>query len=149
MKIQNITNNQWLLTAGSEGKANLSRGSVQSEGVPLVKEEIPSEVEDLSIETANPGSRQDNLLEVIYPPFFPIGKTQVIFSVLNEPKTENERIATSMKANDADQKKASEKTSNQRQSDSDSTQELSLSVDDSSSASVERANAGSVLDLKA
>jgi len=146
MKIQNVQNNQWLLTSGSEGKANLIRGNVQPESTPLPKEENRPVVEEPNLisEHYNQRNAPDDELQVVYPPFFPIGNTQAIFTVLNNPKPENEPL----KMSGADVQQTSEKVSAPLQEDSTSTEELS-SAEAASATTSPKADPGSVLDLKA
>jgi len=146
MKIQNVQNNQWLLTAGPEGKANLMRGNAQPESAPLPKEETRPAVEEPNLisEHYNQRNAPDDELQVVYPPFFPIGNTQAIFTVLNNPKPENEPL----KMSGADVQQTSEKVSAPLQEDSTSTEELS-SAEAASATTSPKADPGSVLDLKA
>ncbi len=91
MKIQNVQYISGLLQS-AEGKANHGRGTVSAESdqsLPMVN--LPEAHEDDTSFAAskNPKSKGD-LLQIIYPPFFPIGNTQGIYSVLAEPKPESE-----------------------------------------------------------
>jgi len=150
MKIQNVQNNQWLLTAGSEGKANLMRGNAQPESAPLSQEENRPAVEEPNLisEHYNQRNAPDDELQVVYPPFFPIGNTQAIFTVLNNPKPENDLSKPVSQTSGADVQQTSEKVSAPLQEDSTSTEEPS-SVEAASATTSPKADPGSVLDLKA
>ncbi len=151
MKIQNVQNNQWLLTAGSEGKANLMRGNAQPESAPLSQEENRPAVEEPNLisEHYNQRNAPDDELQVVYPPFFPIGNTQAIFTVLNNPKPENDLSKPVSQTSGADVQQASEKASDPLQEDSTSTEEPSSVEAGASAATNPKADPGSVLDLKA
>ncbi len=91
MKIHNVQNVSGLLQS-AEGKANHARGAVAAESEqsrPIVN--LPETHQDnTSFSAPNDRKSKGDLLQVVYPPFFPIGNTQGIYSVLAEPKPESE-----------------------------------------------------------
>ena len=88
MNIQGIQIAQGLLTRAGEGKANSVKGNASAESkVPVQEISLPEAKENKILpENSNLSNTQGNAFEIFYPPFFPMGNTQGIFTVMMEAK---------------------------------------------------------------
>lgn len=101
MNVQNIKNASVLLqTAG--GKVNPGQGNVSTESDLSLQTFKLSEAQENQISSGKSSVRQngENALQFDYPPFFPIGNTQGIFSMLAEPTPKSETSESAQTRND-------------------------------------------------
>mgnify|MGYP001342176675 CR=1 FL=1 len=128
----------------SEGKVNFADGKITTESdVSQQKAKLP-EAQEEKILPDNPSSSKEqcDALEIFYPPFFPLGNTQGIYSVLNQAKNDV-KSADSMGNQKADSSINTEATQ-QEQLASDRDEMIKNETPESK----RMVNLGSVLDLK-
>lgn len=152
MKIQNVQNNQWISAQAMEGKANRLRREAEPANPLTASAENRSDVENQNLipEHYRQQAVQEDGLQLVYPPFFPIGKTQTIYAVLNVPRQDgNAEQVTHLSAKGVGEQKTPENEPAARQADTQSAKEASLPETDTPAQTSPKADPGSVLDLKA
>ncbi len=137
---------QGLLSVG-DGKISPAGGKITTESdLSQQKIKLPEAPEDNVLsDNSNLSKEQCDPLQVFYPPFFPLGNTQGIYSVLNLTKTDSSS-ADSMEKEKADNSINTEAVAARQQ------EQLALGgdkmINKGNPEAKEMVSLGSVLDLK-
>ena len=142
----NIQIVQGLLSIG-EGKINSANGKITTESdLSPQKIKLP-EAQEKKILSANSNSSKErgDPLEIFYPPFFPMGNTQGIYSVLNQEGKDSSSV-------DSTEKQNAENSQNSELLEAQQQQQIVLddkeNINKTAAEPKKVVSPGSVLDLK-
>ncbi len=146
MNIQSIQIAQGLLSRAVEGKINPAKGNASAEsGIPVQEINLPAAKENKILpENSNSSKTQGNTFAIIYPPFFPMGSTQGIYTAMMEaePNPSSSEAVQPQKADDKTEKTNANAIQQQVANEKD------VSVENNPPKAKQASDPGSVLDLK-
>ena len=150
MNIQSIQIAQGLLTRAGEGKVNSAKGNPSAENNVSVQDISLPEAKENKIlpENSNLSNTKGNAFEIFYPPFFPMGNTQGIYTVMMDAKPAKEPSSEPVQVQKTDQKTDETNVKAASAESMPVVREKDIRIESSPSELEQASKPGSVLDLK-